>query len=173
VIRIASGQGYWGDWPQAAGLQVRSGPIDYLVMEYLAEVTMSIMHKQKKRDPEHGGFAADFIDDIGPLLPEIVAKNVRVIASAGGVNPRACARAMLARAKEMGVPNLRVGIVDGDDILDDLTGAGRNLDRSIKPLDDDAPPFDHIREKLSSASVYLGSFPIAEALGRHPGAWPS
>jgi hypothetical protein len=73
---------------------------------------------------------------------------------------------MLARAKEMGVPNLRVGIVDGDDILDDLTGAGRNLDRSIKPLDDDAPPFDHIREKLSSASVYLGSFPIAEALGR-------
>jgi len=163
MIRIASGQGYWGDWPQAAALQIRSGPIDYMVMDYLAEVTMSIMHKQRKRDPERGGFAADFIDDIGPLLPEIVAKNIRIIASAGGVNPRACARAMLAKAKDLGVAHLRVGIVEGDDILEDLTGAsGRRLD--LKALDDDAPPLDQIRAKLTSANVYLGAFPIAEAL---------
>jgi hypothetical protein len=163
MIRIAAGQGYWGDWPQAAGLQVRSGPIDYMVMDYLAEVTMSIMHKQKKRDPEHSGFATDFIEDIGALLPEIMAKNIRVIASAGGVNPRACARAMLSKARELGVQGLRVGIVEGDDILDELKDASsRQL--QLTALDDDAPSLDRIREKLTSANVYLGAFPIADAL---------
>ena len=163
MIRIASGQGYWGDWPQAAGLQVRSGPIDYMVMDYLAEVTMSIMHKQRKRDPERGGFASDFVEDMAPLLKEIVARNIRIIASAGGVNPRACARALLAKARERGISGLRVGIVEGDDILDRITGESL---LHLTALDVDEPPLDEIRDKLTSANVYLGAFPIAEALGR-------
>jgi Acyclic terpene utilisation family protein AtuA len=163
MIRIASGLGYWGDWPQAAALQVRSGPIDYLVMDYLAEVTMSIMQKQRSRDPARGGFASDFVDDIGSLLPEIVARDVRVVANAGGVNPRGCAEALLATARRHGVDGLRVAVVAGDDILDKVIG---DPPLPLVALDVDAPPLDEIRGRLTSANVYMGAFPIADALGR-------
>ena len=88
MIRIASGQAFWGDWPQAPLLQVRSGPIDYLILDYLAEVTIAILAKQHRRDPQ-AGYARDFVNDIGDLLPEIVDRNIKVIASAGGVNSTA------------------------------------------------------------------------------------
>lgn len=162
MIRVASGQGYWGDWPQAPALQIKSGPIDYLVMDYLAEVTMSIMHKQKARNPETGGFATDFVTDIGGLLPEIMAKNIKVIASAGGVNPRACARALLAKAAELGVKGLKVGIVEGDDILARLKGGEAGL--NLKSLETEGPSLDEILPRMTSANVYLGARPIVEAL---------
>ena len=90
MIRIANGQGFWGDWLEAPVRQVKGGPIDYLMMDYLAEVTMSIMQKQKSRDPRMG-YARDFVPLMERILPDIAAKRIRVTSNAGGVNPRGCA----------------------------------------------------------------------------------
>jgi hypothetical protein len=162
MIRIASGQAFWGDWPQGPLLQVRSGPIDYLVLDYLAELTMAILGKQHRRDLQ-AGYARDFVDDIGDLLPEIIGQDIKVIASAGGVNPRACAKALLARAKEHGISGLRVGIVEGDEILGPLTAEG-GPQIPITPLDRTEAPFAEVAPKLTSAHVYLGAQAIVEAL---------
>ena len=162
MIRIASGQAFWGDWPQAPALQVRSGPIDYLVLDYLAEVTVAILQKQRARDPE-SGYARDFVGDIGDLLPELMDRGIKVISSAGGVNPRACAQALLARARELGVEGLRVGIVEGDDVFDrlgDPVGSGLPL-RALEP---DGPSLEEIGPRLTSAHAYLGADPIVRAL---------
>ena len=164
MIRVASGQAFWGDWPQAPLLQVRSGPIDYLVLDYLAEVTIAILDKQHRRDPETG-YAHDFVNDIGDLLPEIVDLNIKVIASAGGVNPRGCAHALLARAAEQGISELRVGIVEGDEVLGPLTAEG-DSQIPVTPLDSRELPFAEVAAKLTSAHVYLGAQPIVEALGK-------
>ena len=86
TVRIASGQGFWGDWQEAPRLQVRGGSIDYLMLDYLAEITMSILQRQKKKNPDLG-YAVDFLDQLEECLPLIVKKKVRVIASAGGINP--------------------------------------------------------------------------------------
>ena len=91
VVRVAAGQGFWGDWLEAPVRQVRGGPIDYLMMDYLAEVTMSIMQKQKSRDPK-AGYARDFIPLMERILPDIVEKGIRVTSNAGGVNPRGAPR---------------------------------------------------------------------------------
>ena len=83
LIRIASGQGFWGDLPTAPVNQVRKGPIDYLVMDYLAEVTMSIMQKQRRKDPSLG-YARDLVGLMEEILPDCVAKSVKVITNGGG-----------------------------------------------------------------------------------------
>lgn len=162
MIRIGSGSGYWGDWPQAPKLMIESGPLDYLVMDYLAEVTISIMHKQKRKDP-NAGFATDFLSDVGDLLPLIKQRGVKVIASAGGVNPKACARALLAKAEKLGVNGLRVGIVEGDDILGRLTGESGDKPELFR-MSADEPELGSIGDTLASANVYLGAYPIVEAL---------
>ena len=100
VIRIASGQGFWGDLQRAPIDQARRGPIDYLVMDYLAEVTMSIMQKQKLRSPELG-YAVDFVAVVTELLPDIREKGFKIISNAGGVNPIACAKKIIANAREL------------------------------------------------------------------------
>ncbi|MBI5154497.1 DUF1446 domain-containing protein [Candidatus Poribacteria bacterium] len=158
MIRVASAQGYWGDWPAAPGLQVRSGPIDYLVFDYLAEVTMSILQKQRRRDPERG-YAFDFVDCIEELLPGLLSKNIRVLSNAGGANPLGCARELLrrVRAKHPGA-RFKIGVVHGDDILASL--GSLPLDR----LDRAAPPLEDIRSSLLSANVYFGAQPMVEAL---------
>jgi hypothetical protein len=158
MIRIASAQGFWGDWPQAPGLQVRSGPIDYLVFDYLAEVTMSILQKQKRRSPEKG-YATDFCDVMEDLLPDLLERKVRVIANAGGVNPLACAREVLARAARV-VPGreVRVGVVLGDDVLDRVD----SLD--LTPMEPGGPTLADIRHRMISANVYIGYECIVEAL---------
>src|SRR5258705_847077 len=97
MIRIANGQGFWGDWLEAPVRLVEQGPIDYLILDYLAEVTMSILQKQKDGDPELG-YARDFPPLIGRIAKQIVARNIRVIANAGGVNPTASALAVLKAA---------------------------------------------------------------------------
>src|SRR5918992_3472005 len=129
-IRIAAGQGFWGDLPEAPVRQVQGGPIDYLMMDYLAEVTMSIMQKQKSRDPR-AGYARDFVPLMERILPDVVAKGIRVTSNAGGVNPRGCAEAVLGVARKLGLAGkLRVGLVTGDDILgrlDQLIGQGHEL----------------------------------------------
>ena len=128
-IRIASGQGYWGDRFDAPVDQVKEGPIDYLVMDYLAEVTMSIMQKQKSRDP-HLGYATDFIPLMETLLPLLVEKKVTLITNAGGVNPVGCMLAVREIAERQGLSGVKIAAVYGDDIinqLDTLIASGNDL----------------------------------------------
>src|SRR5258708_38550828 len=118
TIRIAAGQGCWGDLPDAQVRQVEGGPIDYLMLDYLAEVTMSIMQKQKARDPS-AGYARDFVSLMKQILPACVERDIKVVANAGGVNVAGCATAVRDVARELGLGGrVKIGIVSGDDILD-------------------------------------------------------
>src|SRR6188768_1734495 len=98
IVRVGAGQGFWGDWLEAPRRQVEGGPVDYLMLDYLAEVTMSILQKQKERDPSLG-YARDFVGATESVLPAVVDRGVKVIANAGGVNPVACASAVKAAAE--------------------------------------------------------------------------
>jgi hypothetical protein len=162
VVRVAAGQGFWGDWLEAPVRQVRGGPIDYLMMDYLAEVTMSIMQKQKSRDPK-AGYARDFVPLMERILPDIVQKRVKVTSNAGGVNPRGCAEAVLEVARRLGLAGkLSVGLVTGDDILgrlDQLIAKGHLLENM-----ETGQPLAAIRDQVLSANAYLGMTPIVEAL---------
>src|SRR3977135_2288484 len=110
-IRIAAGQGFWGDLPDAPVRQVEGGPIDYLMLDYLAEVTMSIMQKQKARNPS-AGYAKDFVPLMKQILPAFLEKDIRVVANAGGVNVEGCANAVREVARELGLAGkLQIGIV--------------------------------------------------------------
>src|SRR5882724_247410 len=156
MIRIANGQGFWGDWLEAPVRLVEQGPIDYLILDYLAEVTMSILQKQKDNDLELG-YARDFPPLIGRISKQMIERNVRVIANAGGVNPLACALAVLKAA-----PGLKVAVVTGDDIfprLDELIAKGHALSDM-----DTGQPLSTIRPRVLSANVYIGAFPLAQAL---------
>jgi len=161
-IRIASGQGFWGDLPNAPVNQVKKGPIDYLVMDYLAEVTMSIMQKQRMRNPDYG-YARDFVSVIEQILPEIDEEGVRVITNAGGVNPEACKDAILEVIREQDRREVKVAVIDGDDILDridELIEAGHTLNNM-----ETGEPVSTVKDSLLSANVYFGSRPVVEALG--------
>src|ERR687894_283050 len=115
-VRVASGQGFWGDMLDAPVRQVQGGQIDYLMLDYLAEVTMSIMQKQRARDPA-AGYARDFVPLMRDILPTCVERDIRVTANAGGVNPQGCAEAVRGAARELGLAGrLKVGTVTGDDI---------------------------------------------------------
>jgi hypothetical protein len=156
MIRIANGQGFWGDWLEAPVHLVEQGPIDFLVLDYLAEVTMSILQKQKQADPTLG-YARDFPPLIGRLARKLKERNIKVVANAGGVNPTACAKAVLEAA-----PGLKVAVVHGDDVLDRLDDL---LSRGIEMRDmDTGEPLSTIRQRILSANVYIGAFPLAEAL---------
>lgn len=167
MIRIANGQGFWGDSILGPVRLVREGPIDYLTLDYLAEVTMSIMQKLKQRKPD-AGYATDFVEMLERLLPELQEKNIKVIANAGGVNPEACRKAVanvIKKLREQGKLKdspIRIGVVTGDDILGRLDTmmqegeAFRNMDTN--------EPLSRIREKVLSANVYIGIEPIVEAL---------
>jgi hypothetical protein len=162
VVRVAAGQGFWGDWLEAPRRQVEGGPVDYLMLDYLAEVTMSILQKQKERDPKMG-YARDFIGAIESVLTAITERGVRVIANAGGVNPVSCARAVLDLAASRGANGrVRVGVVTGDDLLprlDDLIARGHALSNM-----DTGEPLSVVRDRVLSANAYIGSTPIVEAL---------
>ena len=161
-IRIAAGQGFWGDLPDAPVRQVEGGPIDYLMLDYLAEVTMSIMQKQRSRDPS-AGYAKDFVPLMKQILPACVERDIRVTANAGGVNVEGCAGAVREVARELGLGGkLKIGIVTVDDImprLDELLErviAMRNMDTGAT--------LDTVRDRIQSANVYLGAAPMVEAL---------
>jgi hypothetical protein len=160
-IRIASGQGFWGDLIDAPYHQVTKGYIDYLVMDYLAEVTMSILQKQKNNNPSLG-YARDIPELIKRLLPITKPKGIKIITNGGGVNPQACADACLQVARELGIKNLKVGIILGDDIrdrIDEIVTDGCELKNM-----DTGEPIKIIKDKLLSANVYFGAFPIVQAL---------
>jgi acyclic terpene utilization AtuA family protein len=160
-IRIAAGQGFWGDWLEAPYRQVTGGPVDYLMMDYLAEVTMSIMQKQKSRDPSLG-YAKDFIPLMQRILPILAERKIKVTANAGGVNPRACAAAVAEAARGLGLRKLKIGVVSGDDLLgrlDGLLARGHTLDNL-----DTGRPLRDVRDRVLSANAYLGAWPIVDAL---------
>jgi len=162
IVRVASGQGFWGDSLDAPRQQVENGPIDYLMLDYLAEVTMSILQKQKERDPSMG-YARDFVGAMDSVMDAVTERGVRVIANAGGVNPPACATAIQDLATKRG-KSLRIGVVTGDDLLprlNELVEQGHALAHM-----ETGEPLETVRDRVLSANAYIGSKPIVEALSR-------
>jgi len=164
TIRIACGQGFWGDRLDAPVEQVRRGRIDVLMLDYLAEVTMSILQKQKRRDPSRG-YARDFVPLMGEILPDVAERGIKVISNAGGVNVEGCRDGILEQAREAGLfGSVRIGTVTGDDVLDrleDLVAAGHTLANL-----DDGRPLEDVLDRVESANAYIGAGPIVEALDR-------
>lgn len=161
-VRVAAGQGFWGDLLTAPVDQVRGGEIDYLMLDYLAEVTMSILQKQKSRDPS-AGFARDFVSLMREILPDCVERNIKVTANAGGVNVAGCASAVKDVAKDLGLSGkFKIGMITGDDILprlDEFLENGVEINNM-----ETGEPLAAVRDKVQSANVYLGARPLVEAL---------
>ena len=167
TVRVASGQGFWGDELEAPVRQVEGGAIDYLMLDYLAEVTMSILRKQRAKDPS-AGYARDFVTLMERIFPACIERGIRVVSNAGGVNPRGCVEALVAAGERAGVGGcVRVGLVTGDDLmerLDELLAAGHELAHM-----ETGRPLADVRRMVQSANVYLGAAPIVEALRRGAG----
>ena len=160
-VLIANGQGFWGDSILGPVRLVREGPLHYLALDYLAEVTMSIMQKLRQRDPS-AGYATDFVRMLDRLLPEIVERGIKVVANAGGVNPTGCMEAVLQLARDKGLSGLKVGVIEGDDILGripELIQSGEALANM-----DTGEPLTSVVDRLRSANVYLGAQPVADCL---------
>jgi hypothetical protein len=160
-IRIASGQGFWGDLIDAPYQQVTEGDIDYLVMDYLAEVTMSILQKQKNKNPKLG-YAKDIPELMERILPICKEKNIKVITNGGGVNPESCAETVIEVAKKLGIQNLKIAVVLGDNIkdnIDEIITSGCELNNM-----ETGESIVNVKDKLLSANVYFGAFPIVQAL---------
>jgi len=156
TVRIGCGAGFWGDSAEGPAQLVRAGNLDYLVLDYLAEITMSLLARAKAKKPD-AGYATDFVEGVmKPLLPDIARNGIRVVTNAGGVNAAACRAALEAAIRDAGLA-LKVAAVVGDDLLprvDELRAAG------ISAIDDGAP----FPAQPWSANVYLGARPIAAAL---------
>lgn len=163
TVRVGGGQGFWGDDLDAPVRLVEGGPLDYLMLDYLAEVTMSILRKLRDRDPA-AGYARDFVQFMERIWPACAAKGVRVVANAGGVNPDGCAQALVEVGRRTGRAGARVGLVAGDDLmdrLDELLITGHDLANL-----DTGAALTEIRHRVKSANAYLGAAPVVEALRR-------
>ncbi|UCG62387.1 MAG: DUF1446 domain-containing protein [Candidatus Zixiibacteriota bacterium] len=159
-IRIGNAGGYWGDDLSALKRQLTGGPLDYITMDFLAEITMSILQRQKKKNPDQG-YAVDFLEQVDECLPLIVRKKVTVISSAGGINPIGMGRKIIEMAQRKGL-DIKVGIVYGDDIVNhlyELTAAGERF-TNMETGDD----FLKVRPRITSANIYLGAEPVVKAL---------
>ena len=160
MIRIGGATGYWGEADLALPQFLGEGDLDFIVFDYLAEITMSIMARAKAADPEKG-YATDFVSAIvAPHLQAIADSGVKLISNAGGVNPEACGRAIRQLIEDAGL-SLKVAVITGDDLmpkLDQVLGSEPTEMFTGEPT----PP----REAIASANAYLGAFPIAEALNQ-------
>ena len=162
-VLVANGQGFWGDSPLGPVRLVREGPLHYLTLDYLAEVTMSILQKQKRRDPKLG-YASDFVKMLERVLPNCMEKGIKIVANAGGVNPGACREACAQVVRKLGLRGVKIGVLTGDDILGELPrliASGEEL-RNL----DTGEPLSTVLDRVESANAYIGAFPIAEALGQ-------
>ncbi len=160
TLRIANASGYWGDDLSALRRQVEGGPIDVVTMDFLAEITMSILQKQLSRDPS-AGYARDFVDQMREVMATAMDHDIEIITNAGGVRPRACAEAIAAVGTELGLEP-RIGVVAGDDVLDHLSewhAAGIDLSNM-----DDGRDFAEVLDRVTSANAYLGAAPVVTAL---------
>lgn len=163
-VRLGGGQGFWGDDLDAPVRLVEGGPLDYLMLDYLAEVTMSILRKLRDRDPA-AGYARDFVTLMDRIWPACAERGIRVVANAGGVNPGGCADALVEAGRRAGVGGrARVGVVAGDDLmerLDALLEEGHALANL-----DTGESLATVRGRVKSANAYLGAGPVVEALRR-------
>lgn len=162
TIKIANGAGFLGDNLDAPRLLVESAQVDYLTLEYLAELTMSILARQREKNPA-AGYAADFLDVLKSLIPALKAQpQLKIVTNAGGVNPLACAAAAGEILRVAGLGDTVIGVVSGDDLLPhigELQAAGcefKNLDDYVR--------LSSLTQPVVSANAYLGAQPIAEAL---------
>ncbi|HEV3259038.1 MAG TPA: acyclic terpene utilization AtuA family protein [Gemmataceae bacterium] len=163
TVRVGNGCGFWGDNLDAPVLLAKRGRLDYLTLEYLAELTMSILARHKQRDPEHAGFATDFLEVLERLCPLLEAQpGLKIITNAGGMNPAACADAARGILERAGLAAQAVATVYGDDLLprvDELLDAGHALANL-----DTGESLSAIRPRLVSANAYLGAPPLVTAL---------
>jgi hypothetical protein len=160
MIRIGGATGYWGEADLALPQFLAEGDLDFIVFDYLAEITMSIMARAKAADPEKG-YAIDFVSAIvAPHLAAIAESGVKLISNAGGVNPEACGRAIRQLIEDAGLP-LKVAVITGDDLMPKLDEV-----LAAEPAEmftgESTPP----RDAIASANAYLGAFPVAEALNQ-------
>lgn len=159
AIKIGNAGGFWGDDKTAISRQLVGGDLDYITIDYLAEITMSILRKQQLKNPELG-YVTDFVQQIDQYAQQIADKNVKIIANAGGINPRECAKQVLEKLANQNI-KIKVAIVEGDNIID-----------NINNLQDETPLknmetgelFESIKNKVQSANVYLGVLPVVKAL---------
>ena len=160
TVIVANSSGFWGDEQAAIERQVKGGPIDYLTMDYLAEITMIILARQKAKNPE-AGYARDFITAMSGMLSYIAEHGISVVVNAGGINPVGCAAALKAVMDEQGI-RLPVAIVDGDDLMPHL----RQLQESGCEFthQDTGQPLGGMIDKVISANAYIGIRPIVAAL---------
>jgi len=162
-VLIANAQGFWGDSMLGPLRLIEEGPVDYLTFDYLAEITMSIMQKARMKDPNLG-YATDFVKLVGRIIKTCKEKNIKIIANAGGVNPKGCLAAIQQIIRSQNISGVKIGIVEGDDImgnLPELIASGEkftNLDTGAS--------LDTIRDRIGSANVYIGAKPIADALAQ-------
>jgi hypothetical protein len=160
VLRIGNASGYWGDDLSALRRQIDGGPIDVVTLDFLAEITMSILQKQLTRDPG-AGFARDFVDQMRDVMATAVERGIVIITNAGGVKPEHCIRALEEVAAQQGL-SPRLGMVAGDDLLDQLAGwAASGVDLSNM---DDGRPFSEVASRITSANAYFGAAPVVRAL---------
>ncbi len=169
IVKIGGASGFWGDSALGAP-QLVAADIDYLVFDYLAELTMSILVNAKTKDPALG-YATDFVDvAMKSVLKDVVAKGIKVVSNAGGMNPRACAAALQKLCDEQGV-TLKIAVVEGDDVLERipaLRGRGQSGAAGAAGAAGVTEMFSGavLPEKVLSANAYLGAIPIAAALKR-------
>lgn len=154
IVRIGGASGAWGDSPRAIP-QLLAGPIDFLMMDYLAEVTMSLLARARMKDPA-GGFPPDFVEYLKPHLVEIARRGIRVVSNAGGVNPKGCAAALQAVCDGLGL-SVKIAVVEGDDVLPILDSLRA---RDVREAVSGAP----LPDRLLTANAYLGALPIKAAL---------
>ncbi|MBF0528650.1 MAG: DUF1446 domain-containing protein [Deltaproteobacteria bacterium] len=161
TIRIGGGQGFWGDSNDAAIHMVKKGDLHYLACDYLAELTLSIMQRQRQRNPEKG-FAHDFIIMLRDILKESLIKNVKILSNAGGMNVTGAVNEIVKLAAKLQVKDFKIGYVLGDDLLDDLQKLQSN-GVALKNFDD-GRDFAEIKDKVVNANVYYGHEPIKKCL---------
>ena len=160
-IRIGNAGGYWGDDPDALKNQVLGGELDFITIDYLAEITMSIMNKQKLRDPSLG-YAKDFLKHLDPVFEEVVKRGIKIITNAGGVNPVSLANELNKLAESKGLKGVKIAVVEGDNILDSIDQLSeKGIDFSNMETGE---PYNLIKGKVLSANLYFGAVPVVEAL---------
>lgn len=162
TIRIGNGAGFWGDNLDAPRRLVESAELDYLTLEYLAELTLSILARLREKDAA-AGYAHDFLPVLKSLVPALMTQSkLKIVTNAGGMNPASCASAAAKILNEAGLGDVRIGVVSGDDLLprlDELRAAGCDFDNL-----DDGRPLSDLNQPVVSANAYVGAKPIADAL---------
>ncbi|WP_296112339.1 acyclic terpene utilization AtuA family protein [uncultured Anaerococcus sp.] len=160
-IRIGGGQGFWGDSPDAAIDMVKNGNLDYLACDYLAELTMSILQKQKNKNPEYG-YAKDFVDLFSEIVEDCNRNNIKILANAGGVNVKSLVDKLTNIVKNKNIKGYKIGFVEGDNLKDDLE---KYMLEGYEFLNmDNGEKLETIKDRILNANVYFGHEPIVEAL---------